>query len=255
MKKRYLAMLLAIAIVFAQTVGTGQVVLAAQIAEEEQQEEDAAQEKEGEIEKTEEEKTEGEEIVTDVPEKGDEKEDADEEQNDGGVQPEEEGKKEEVVEKKRAAALPEDKQGVGEITNLPAEGPELRGSSDWTGLFENETQTFHVDVDGSNTVQWEIGRYTEDSTEAFTEGAPGNPVTWKISEDSKSITVTAKSESSGLFIAASCGDVQHQILVDVKKRKMIPNIWVGREEKIEDFPGEYFISKTNGGDCYVENED
>ena len=255
MKKRYLAMLLAIAIVFAQTVGTGQVVLAAQIAEEEQQEEDAAQEKEGEIEKTEEEKTEGEEIVTDVPENGDEKEDADEEQNEGDVQPEEEGKKEEVVEKKRAAALPEDKQGVGEITILPAEGTELRGSSDWTWLFENETQTFHVDVDGSNTVQWEIGRYTEDSTEAFTEGAPGNPVTWKISEDSKSITVTAKSESSGLFIAASCGDVQHQILVDVKKRKMIPNIWVGREEKIEDFPGEYFISKTNGGDCYVENED
>lgn len=250
MKKRYLAILLAIATVLGQTVGTGQVVLAAQIEEEKPQEGEVLQEKEGEEEEVEEtggKKPETEEAVT-----ADKKEQADETQNEGGVQP----AGEETLPEKKAApmAISEDKQKTAEITILPEVGEELRGGDSWTWLFVDETQTFHVDVDGSSTVQWEIGRYTEDSSDVFTEGASGNPVTWKVSSDGKSITVTAKSESQGLYISASDESNSASLSLEIVKRQMEPSIWVC-DEKIVNSPGEIPISKSSAGECFIKNED
>lgn len=260
MKKRYLAILLAIATVLGQTAGTGQVVLAAQIEEEKPQEGEVLQEKEGEEEEvgeTGEKKPETEDAVT-----ADKKEQADETQNEGGVQPAGEEKEEiptaDMPEEKKetyaeknvsAAALSEDNAKAGEpelqlnfwdlsdkVAGFP--GAELSVSKDDAeNCYDADDNTYPIVVTNIVSENTNIVSVKEEETEWTLElKNPGktNITIYCCKKDDATKTFQKKVQidvRNDMYYMNIFGDDKIQNMLFGDNMELVANVWGERQNE------------------------
>ncbi|MCI9491460.1 MAG: hypothetical protein HFG97_16010 [Dorea sp.] len=224
MRKRYLALFLAIATVMAQIIGTGQSAWAAEVVTEEAlPQEGLPGEEEGD--------TDEDGLVIQTGEEGDTDEDG------LVIQTGEEG----------------DTDEDGLVIQTEEEKNGIRGDEeDYTWLYEGETQTFYLESTG--VITWKVGEYGEEGDEQdFSPGDENNPVTW--TEDGNRITVTGVAEQEQLYICAIVGEEGQQVRLrlDIRKETVREEYKLG--EVVTGLSGTSYGIQEDIGGTYVENQD
>lgn len=250
MKKRYLALFLAAAIVLTQTVGAEQIVKASETAEEvlpkeEQEEEKILPEKQEEEEMVLPEKQEEEEKALPAEQEKKEKEKKEsvpEEKTESQAQPK--------ARSQKAAEVSPQLDGIAEdLTVLPEEGQELRNDP-YTWIYEGETQRFYVERESSEII-WEIGTSDNGEDILFNNGAAGNPVTWKASGNT--IAITGEIAQENIFVRARCGDETADSILWLDVRKNVSEVDLGLENEVRVLRGSDTGIGSSMGRVHVEN--